>query len=217
MSYYNQIQPSFNKFFTLLHFKKQYLNRIKIKARLLNKLKKTNYKKVGLRSFNTSINSYNAPFVTYILEISFLKKNTLFHLSDYSGNIKFFYSAGSVKLTGKGKTWRAPILRRFYKLLISKLKFVRKVPLAIHLKNVNSNLYWFIKKLKKKFLITIIYDLKKYPYNGCRNKKVRRKKFKSRLFLIYEEMAEWFKAADCKSVEYSHHRFESYFLQSKII
>ena len=26
------------------------------------------------------------------------------------------------------------------------------------------------------------------------------------------EMAEWFKAADCKSVENSHHRFESYFL-----
>lgn len=28
-----------------------------------------------------------------------------------------------------------------------------------------------------------------------------------------EEMAEWFKAADCKSVEFSQRRFESYFLQ----
>jgi hypothetical protein len=28
-------------------------------------------------------------------------------------------------------------------------------------------------------------------------------------------MAEWFKAADCKSVEFSHRRFESCFLQSK--
>ena len=98
MSYYNQIQPSFNKFFMLLHYKKQYLNKIKIKAHLLNKLKKTNYKKVGLKSFNTSINSYNPPFVTYILEISFSKKNTLFHLSDFSGNIKFFYSAGMYNL-----------------------------------------------------------------------------------------------------------------------
>ena len=26
------------------------------------------------------------------------------------------------------------------------------------------------------------------------------------------EMAEWFKAADCKSVEFSHRRFESYSL-----
>lgn len=29
----------------------------------------------------------------------------------------------------------------------------------------------------------------------------------------YEEMAEWLKATDCKSVGYSHRRFESYFLQ----
>ena len=26
-------------------------------------------------------------------------------------------------------------------------------------------------------------------------------------------MAEWFKAADCKSVEFSHRKFESYFFQ----
>jgi ribosomal protein S11 len=184
MSYYNQIQHSVNKFFTVLHLKKQYLNKIQTKASLLNKLKKTNYKKVGLRSFNTSINFYNPPFVTYILEISFSKKNTLFHLSDYSGNIKFFYSAGSLKLSGKGKTLRVPVLRRFYKLLVSRLKFVRKVPIAVHFKNVNLNLFWFIKKLKKKFLITIVQSSQKYPYNGCRHKKVRRKKFKSKLFLI---------------------------------
>ena len=29
----------------------------------------------------------------------------------------------------------------------------------------------------------------------------------------FEEMAEWLKAADCKSVEISLRRFESYFLQ----
>ena len=30
--------------------------------------------------------------------------------------------------------------------------------------------------------------------------------------VLKEEMAEWFKAADCKSVEFSHRRFESCFL-----
>lgn len=29
---------------------------------------------------------------------------------------------------------------------------------------------------------------------------------------IKGEMAEWFKAVDCKSIEVSHRRFESYFL-----
>ena len=30
---------------------------------------------------------------------------------------------------------------------------------------------------------------------------------------IKEEVVEWFKAADCKSVEFSHRRFKSYLLQ----
>jgi hypothetical protein len=42
---------------------------------------------------------------------------------------------------------------------------------------------------------------------GKKNKKEKNKERKN-----IEEMAEWFKAADCKSVELSHHRFESYFL-----
>ena len=29
-------------------------------------------------------------------------------------------------------------------------------------------------------------------------------------------MAEWFKAVDCKSIEFSHRRFESYFLLNLI-
>ena len=31
-------------------------------------------------------------------------------------------------------------------------------------------------------------------------------------YSIQGEMAEWFKAVDCKSIEFSHRRFESYFL-----
>lgn len=42
---------------------------------------------------------------------------------------------------------------------------------------------------------------------------VEKKKFKEKN--LNEEMAEWFKAADCKSVEMSHRRFESCFLQYK--
>lgn len=39
------------------------------------------------------------------------------------------------------------------------------------------------------------------------------RKNSSKLFKIrFGEMAEWFKAVDCKSIELSHRRFESYFL-----
>ena len=120
----------------------------------------------------------------YIIEISFSKKNTLFHIMDYSGNIKFFYSAGSFQQSGKGKVARSTVLQKFYRLLITKLKFVKKVPVAIHFRNTDSNMFWFLKKLKKKFFITVVKHFNQYPYNGCRKKKIRRKKFKSGSLII---------------------------------
>jgi NAD+--asparagine ADP-ribosyltransferase len=50
--------------------------------------------------------------------------------------------------------------------------------------------------LKKNFLSKVVKSFTKYPHNGCRKKKLTRKKVKKK------EMAEWFKAADCKSVEF---------------
>ncbi len=45
---------------------------------------------------------------------------------------------------------------------------------------------------------------------------VEKKRKKDNIFQ-YEEMAERFKAADCKSVEFSHRKFESYSLQITIL
>lgn len=179
MSDINLTKFNLNRFFKEIHLKKQYLKTLQDKTYLLTKLKDTNYKKVGLQSFSKSVNKASSIFVMYVVEISFSKKNTLFHISDFSGNTKFFYSAGSFQQKGKGKISRSIILRKFYRLLVSKLKFVKKVPIAIHFKNVDSNVFWFLKKLKKKFFITVVKHFNQYPYNGCRKKKIRRKKFKS--------------------------------------
>jgi ribosomal protein S11 len=176
MLYSNKVQSSINKFFNSICRKKQYIKKLKTKVCLLNQLKETNHKTVGLKSFTNSKKSQESIFITYVLNICFSKKNTLFHFSDYLGNIKFFYSAGLLKLTGKGKTARSEALRRFYRLLISKFKFAQKVPLAVHFKNADSNMFWFVRKLKKKFLLSVITHSKKYPYNGCRKKKNSKKK-----------------------------------------
>lgn len=43
-------------------------------------------------------------------------------------------------------------------------------------------------------------------------KEKKKKTLKIKLIYNYKEkMAEWFKAADCKSVEFLHRRFKSYF------
>jgi ribosomal protein S11 len=179
MSNFKAVQSNLNRFFKEIHLKKQYLKKVQNKARVLSELKEIHYKQVSSQFLIESKSLASTTFVMYIIDISFSKKNTLFHVSDFSGNVKFFYSAGSFQQKGKGKIARSVVLRKFYKLLVSKLKLIKKVPLAIHFKNADSNMFWFLKKLKRKFFITIVKHFNQYPYNGCRKKKIRRKKFKT--------------------------------------
>jgi hypothetical protein len=183
MVIYNQLQLNLaNNLFNIISLKKQYLKKIELTVQLLSKIKSINYKKICLKSFQMFIKYKNSVFVTYVIEISFLRKNTLIHVNNYLGNLIFCSSSGNVKLTGKSKSHRLIILRKFYRIVVSKLKFLKNQPLAIHFKNIDFDLSWLIKKLKKKFLLILTKYFKNYPYNGCRKKKLRRKKFKSRLF-----------------------------------
>ena len=179
MSDQNLPQFNLNRFFKEIHLKKQYLKKMRNKVRLLNELKEINHKKVGSSLFKKLTKTSNTIFVMYIIEIFFSKKNTLFHISDCLGNVKISYSAGSFQQKGKGKISRSTVLRKFYRVLISKLKFVKRVPVAIHFKNADSNMFWFLKRLRKKLFITAVKHFNHYPYNGCRKKKIRRKKFKN--------------------------------------
>ena len=75
--------------------------------------------------------------VMYIINISFLKANTTIHVSDIKGNIKLFYSAGSVGLTGKQKKKRRVAVIKLISLLLKKATFLGNKPIALHLNNVN--------------------------------------------------------------------------------
>ena len=184
MSDYTSIKFNLNRFFKEIHLKKQYLKKMQNNVHLLNKLKEVNHKKIGSK-FSSSLTQFTSTsFVMYIIEISFSKKNTLFHIMDSSGNMKFFYSAGSFQQSGKGKVARSMVLQKFYRLLITKLKLVKKVPIAVHFRNTDSNMFWFLKKLKKKFFITVVKHFNQYSFNGCRKKKIRRKKFKNGSLVI---------------------------------
>lgn len=195
----NSIQANYNyklnlvKFFREIQLKKQYIKQLKNKVSLLDFLKKKNYKKLNskLSCFGNSKQLHqNNCLVTYIIDITFSKTNTFIHAMDFSGKLKIFFSAGALQYKGKGKKFRSVVLRDMYKIFISKLKFLKNQPMALHLKNVRFAKSQIIKMFKKKFYIKIIKSFNTYPYNGCRKKKI-----------LKEEMAERFKAADCKSVE----------------
>ena len=170
-----------NNFLKNVKIKKQYLKNLKNNILTLTKIKEKNHKCVDSSFFykNTQLGS-NDHLITHIIDIHFSRSNTLLHVMDFSGKLKFFYSAGSFNYTGKSKKARYVVFRNLYQVLVSKLKFLQGKPLALHLKNVGYNKSWIIKKLKKKFFIKCVRSFNLYPHNGCRKRKMRRKKFKKR-------------------------------------
>jgi len=170
-----------NKFFGNIRLKKQYIKKLKTKVFLLNKVKEKNYKTLNFVMFEKTQNLVKEDYlVVYVIDILFSKTNTLLHVMDFSGNLKFFSSAGSLNYKGKSKKARFVVIKEFYRVLVTKLKFLKNKPIALHLKNVGSNKFWLVRKLKKKIYIKVVCSFDLYPYNGCRKKKVRRKKFKKK-------------------------------------
>ena len=170
--------------FSKLEEKKSYAKNLSNKFLIIQKLQ--NYKKLGLnRTFKTNINKYLKDedcLIMYTLSISFLKANTNIHVSDIKGNTVLFYNAGSVGLVGKQKIKRSKCVLRLISLLVKKASFLSNYPISVHLNNVNANKKFIISKLKTHFLIKIIKIFNQTPHNGCRKKKIRRKKFVKRGF-----------------------------------
>jgi ribosomal protein S11 len=170
-----------NKFLSGIKLKKQYIEKLKNKISELNGVSKVNPKDlesvVSTKNYSLTKSDY---LVMYIIDISFSETNTLLHVTDFAGNLEFFCSAGSLNYKGKQKKLRFFVFRDLFRILVSKLTFLKGKPVALHLKNVGSNKFWIIKKLKTKFFIKVVRNYNLYPFNGCRKKKMRRKKFKKK-------------------------------------
>ena len=164
----------------LLEKERFYVKNLLDQIDYLKKLKEKNYKDLSLNRFNTIKHKENINqdlIIVYIINISFLKANTIINVSDIKGNVKLFYSAGSVGLTGKQKRKRRIALVKLISLLVKKASFLGKKPIALHLNNVNFYQNLIVNKLKQTFYIKVIKSFNQTPYNGCRKKKVRRKKY----------------------------------------
>lgn len=170
-----------NQFLRFINLKKQYFKQLKHKEEFLSQIRDKNYKRLTF-SLSEDICQANVVdnVVTYVIDLKFSRSNTLLHVMDFSGKLKFFYSAGSVKYSGKNKKSRYMIFRDLYRILISKLAFLKGKPVALHLTNVGINKTWIVKKLKKRFFIRCVKTFNLHPHNGCRKRKMRRKKFKKK-------------------------------------
>jgi len=173
------VKSYIDKFLTDVKLKKQYINKLQSKASVLrNIIKNKSYKNFSSILFsNNEFTFYKDSLILYIVDVTFARTNTLLHIMDFSGKLKFYSSAGLVKYSGKSKKARFSVFRDLYRFLFTKLKGLGSKPIALHLRNVGSHKFWIIEKLKKKLYIKSIRSFNSYPFNGCRKKKVKRKKF----------------------------------------
>jgi len=104
----------------------------------------------------------------------------MIHVSDTKGNLKLFYSAGSVELSGKQKRKRRVAISKLISLVLKKAKFLNRKPIALHLSNVNFYKNLIVRRLKRNLYVKVIRILNQTPYNGCRKRKLRRKKYTKR-------------------------------------
>ncbi len=162
---------------SLLNEERLYVKNLKIQIDSLKKIKENDYKSVSIK--NNQLKSGNSQnlVVMYVINIFFLKANTTIHVSDIKGNMKLFYSAGSVGLAGKQKRKRRVAVSKLISLLLKRATFLNKKPIALHLNNVNFYKNLIASKLKRTLYIRVIKSFNQAPYNGCRKKKLRRKKY----------------------------------------
>ena len=166
-----------NIFFKNILLKKQYIETLKNKVEFLKSTKNI----INHISINQNQKIIKQDYlVKYVISITFSNTNTLLHVTDFAGNLKFFCSAGHFNYNGQNKKSRRAILKDFYKVLVFKLEFLENQPIALHLINVTSETLLIITYLEKKFFIKTIKTFYNYPYNGCRNKKIRRKKIRTK-------------------------------------
>jgi len=112
--------------------KKQYIQKLKNKISFLNITKKQSHKKLNTKFYNQKYNF----IIVYIIEVYFSQTNTLVHLTNPVGKLKFFCSAGKLLFKGKSKKARISVLLNIIHILIKKLTFLKDRPVMLRLKNV---------------------------------------------------------------------------------
>lgn len=147
---------------------------------ILNNIKRDKKYKVinKIQSKLQNNNNLQNP-INYILNIKVSKTNTLLNLSNIKGDPLLSFSGGSINLKKKQKKLQPLALINLLKSLILKAGFINNKTIALHFQNVKPYYESLIVNLLKKIVfIKLMKSSNLQPHNGCRPKKIKR--FKKR-------------------------------------
>lgn len=127
----------------------------------------------------------NENLINYIVNINFSPTNTLINITDTNGDTQKSFSAGYVKLTKKQKRVQPLAITKIINFLLMKSWFLKHKPVALHFTNVHSYFYKLTQQwLKNRILIQSVQLFNFFPHNGCRPKKLRRLKHRTKRLIL---------------------------------
>ena len=123
----------------------------------------------------------NQKLISYIISIKLFSTNTLINVNTIKGNPKFFYSAGMFNLQKTQKIRQPKAVITILRALLLKSKAFKTKPVAVHFNNLFFNHQSYIfKKLNQKIFTKLVISYVYRSHNGCRLKKKKRIKIRTR-------------------------------------
>ena len=127
----------------------------------------------------------NQNSISYIINIVLSQTNTIVNITDIYGNVKISFSAGIINLTKSQKKAQPMALINIFKTLLLKAKFLNNKAVALHFKNTKPHHESLILKLlKTKLFIKSVQNSNLMPHNGCRPKKIKRIKRRTKRLVL---------------------------------
>jgi len=113
--------------------------------------------------------------INYIINVKLTKKNILLYVTDIKRNLKIFKTTNSL---GLKKIKQQNVLLKLLKIFLLKSNFLKNNFIALHLINLNKYFINLLIKILENILFIKIIKIYNFltPHNGCRPKKLKRKK-----------------------------------------
>ena len=158
----------------LLFYKKQIKQ---LNKKYSNKIKNKNT--ISKKSF------FKHNLLNYIIKITLTKTNIFLNITDIKGNLKVFLSSGSLNLKGRQKTTQPNSIILLLKKLFLNAKFLKNKTIGLQFKNIKPyHELMILNILKNKIFIKYLRSYNCYPHNGCRPKKIKRFKRRTKRLTI---------------------------------
>ncbi len=123
--------------------------------------------------------------VSYIINITLTSTNTLVTVTDIKGNVLISTSSGAMRLTKFQKRVQPNALLNIFKMVLKNSKFLKGSVVAMHFNNVKRfHELFFLSTLKEFFMIKSFQSDNLFPHNGCRPKKIKKIKRRTKRLTI---------------------------------